>query len=133
MAITIDGNNMISGFREAIVRALDDVVDDCEVMTTDTHIVNGIKTIERGYHPVGEVVNREKLVEYIKMTVIAALNKAQKGEVAFIEGDISDVRIIGEEKLKDLSLLVDSTYRFVLHLLPMIYLPTTLLAVLPFI
>jgi putative membrane protein len=131
--ITIDGNNMIKGFREAIVRALNDVVDDCEVMTTDTHIVNGIQTIERGYHPVGEVVNREKLVKYIKMTVINALNKTRKGAVAFVEGDIRGVRIIGEEKLKDLSLLVDSTYRFVIHLLPMIYIPATLLAVLPLV
>jgi putative membrane protein len=131
--ITIDGNNMVKGLRDAIVRALDGVVDDCEVMTTDTHIVNGIQTIERGYRPVGEAVNRETLMAYIKMTVINALNKIQKGEVAFVEGKIRGVRIIGEEKLKDLSLLVDSTYRYVVHLLPMIYLPATLLAVLPLI
>lgn len=131
--ITIDGNNMIKGLREAIARALDDVVDDCEIMTTDTHIVNGIQTIERGYHPVGEAVDCEKLIGYIKRAVVNALDKAQRGEVAFVEGNIRGVRIIGEEKLKDLSLLVDSTYRFVGHLLPTIYLPAILLAALPFI
>ncbi len=55
--ITIDGNNMIRGLREHILEtAKRSGFEDAEVMTTDTHMVNGIVSAPLGYHTVGEVV-----------------------------------------------------------------------------
>ena len=67
--VVIDGNNMISGLREKILAALTSAgFDESEVFTTDTHAVSALssgRSMRRGYHPVGEVMNHEVLIRYI--------------------------------------------------------------------
>lgn len=130
--MTIDGNNMIRGFREEILKSLEDVIDDGEILTTDTHIVNAVLSIDRGYYSVGEAVDRERLISYIKEGVGRALANTSDAEVAHKNVEIQGVKILGEERLLSLSVLVNSTYEFVKKLAPRIYVPALIAASLVF-
>jgi putative membrane protein len=108
--IVIDGNNMVSGLREkilSIVRSLG--VEKGEVFTTDTHSVSAVVLGERGYHPVGEVINHEKLIKYVKEAVNAAISNLEPVKSACRQITISEVTVIGEELLEKLCLLIDKT------------------------
>ncbi|HEY9756680.1 MAG TPA: DUF2070 family protein, partial [Oculatellaceae cyanobacterium] len=106
--VVIDGNNMIPHLREKILSALTDAgFSECEVFTTDTHAVSALVTGERGYHPIGEAMNHAVLIGYL---VEAAKKAAQTLELAksgFVEFTVPKVRVIGEERIKSISLLVD--------------------------
>ena len=108
--VVIDGNNMVSGLREKIVSALQSIgVDEGEVFTTDTHAVNAVVLNKRGYHPVGDAMDHEKLVDYIKKTAVEALSSLEQVKVACRVVTVQDVKVIGEERLKTLCLLVEKT------------------------
>jgi len=49
--VLIDGNNLVVGARERIVRELEQVVNVAEVLTTDNHVVH---EVDGGTNPVGE-------------------------------------------------------------------------------
>ena len=106
--IIIDGNNMIPGLREEILGAVSSMgFDYAEVFTTDTHAVSALVTGERGYHPVGEVMDREILIGYVREVVKKAeanLEPCRAGSVRFV---VPNIRVIGKELLKSLTLLVD--------------------------
>ena len=106
--VTIDGNNMVSGLREKILGALKELdVDIGEVFTTDTHVVNGIIMTARGYHPLGEAISHEKLINYIKQAVREALSNVEYTSTAWSVGEVPNVSVIGEKQIKELSLLAD--------------------------
>jgi putative membrane protein len=131
--ITIDGNNMVSGFREEIIQALSSRFDECEVLTTDTHIVNAIGTMGRGYFAVGEAIDHERLISHIKDAASKAENSVEKAEVSFTRIQINNVRVIGEEKLTNFTVLIDQTFKLMRWMAPLIYIPTLAVAVLPFL
>jgi len=106
--ITIDGNNMISGLREKILSEIKRLgVDNGEVMTTDTHAVNAVVMNNLGYHPVGEAINHEKLIRYIKDGVKEALRNLEPAEASWCEVTIPKVKVIGERQIDNLCLIVD--------------------------
>ncbi|MEM2500133.1 MAG: DUF2070 family protein [Candidatus Bathyarchaeia archaeon] len=106
--ITIDGNNMVSGLREKILSSLRGLgISGGEVFTTDTHIVNAVVLNERGYCPVGEAIDHDKIIEYVKCSVIEALNNMEESEVAWCKVMIPRAKVIGEQQINYLSMLVD--------------------------
>jgi len=110
--VMIDGNNMVSGLREEILSFLSSLgFDDGEVFTTDTHAVSALVLSSRGYHPVGEVMDREKLLGYIREAVMKA--EAVLGEARFSYGELTvpDVKVIGAKQLESLCLLIDKALR----------------------
>lgn len=108
--IVIDGNNMVSGMREKILSDIRSVgIDTGEVFTTDTHSVNAIVLDERGYHPVGEVINYEKLLKYIKEAVTEAISDLEPAKSTSHQITVSNVTVIGEKLLKKLCFLIDKT------------------------
>jgi len=110
--VVIDGNNMVSGLREKILSALHIVgVDEGEVFTTDTHSVNAIVLNERGYHPIGEVMDQEKLITYITEATKNALRNMERVAAACRTITISNVRVIGESLLAKLCLLIDKALK----------------------
>jgi len=110
--ITIDGNNMVRGLREKILDVIKDYgINVGEVLTTDTHVVNAIVRTARGYHPIGEAVPHEELIKYIKDAVRMALDNMKPATFALRVGEVSNVRVIGEEQIKELSLLADKALR----------------------
>jgi putative membrane protein len=130
--LIIDGNNMVSGLREKVLEELSDIVSDGEIMTTDTHIVNAILPIDRGYHTVGEAVDEKKLIFYIIEGVTKALNNIDYTTTAYQIVEVLDIKSLGEEVL-NISTLVDVTYQFLKRLTPIIYIPSLAIALLSFI
>jgi putative membrane protein len=106
--VTIDGNNMISNLRGKILSTLREIGIDCgEVFTTDTHIVNGVVLTDRGYHPVGEVVDHEKIIEYTRKATLEAMKNIDEVTVAWRKVVIPKVKIVGEKQIGELGLLTD--------------------------
>jgi len=106
--IVIDGNNMVFGLRESILSAIRSIgIDEGEVFTTDTHSVNALVLNKRGYHPVGEAMNHEKLIGYIKEATLSSLSNLEPVKAACRSITIPDVKVIGEKKLETLCLLID--------------------------
>ncbi|HZY93597.1 MAG TPA: DUF2070 family protein [Candidatus Bathyarchaeia archaeon] len=82
--ITIDGNNMETGFREMIVQSLRPMdISESEVMTTDTHLVTGLVRSPLGYYPIGSHISKESLLNRIDQTVGMALSRMRPGSAGF--------------------------------------------------
>ena len=108
--VVIDGNNMISGLREKILSTLTvEGFQESEVFTTDTHAVSAVVLGERGYHPVGEAMNQETLIGYIKSAVQTAAGKLEICKAGCLSTVVPKVRVIGGECLASLTVLVDKT------------------------
>lgn len=106
--ITIDGNNMITGLREKILSNLKKIgIDNGEIFTTDTHVVNAVVLTERGYHPIGEAIDHNKIIEYVRCAVLTALKKMSPAEVAWNKILVRGVKVIGEKQINELSSLTD--------------------------
>jgi putative membrane protein len=110
--VVIDGNNMVSGLRERILSALkSEGFHECEVFTTDTHAVSAVVLGRRGYHPVGEAMDRELLIGYIKEVAKAAAANLETCNAGCLRLVVPNVRVIGEARLGSLALLVDKALR----------------------
>lgn len=108
--VTIDGNNMVSGLRERILSELGEIdIVDGEVLTTDTHAVCGIVQTARGYHPIGEVIDQSKLIDYIKQAAVNALDNLEPAAASWHTVIIPRVNVIGEKRIEDLGLVADKT------------------------
>jgi len=108
--VVIDGNNMVAGLREKILLALQSIgISEGEVFTTDTHSVNAVILGERGYHPIGEVIDHESLIKYIEEATLAAMSDLEYVKAACRSITIPDVKVIGEKLLEKLCLLIDRT------------------------
>jgi putative membrane protein len=106
--VTIDGNNMITGLRKKILDALAEIgINEGEVFTTDTHAVNAIVMDARGYHPVGESMNQDLLIEYIKRVAKSAVENLEPGEAAWATDIVPNVKVIGEQQIAAMSTLLD--------------------------
>jgi putative membrane protein len=110
--VTIDGNNMISGLREKILLALSEVgVDEGEVFTTDTHVVNAVVLNARGYHPIGEAMDEKTLINYIKQVATNALANLEPAEASWRTENVSRVRVIGEKQVEAMCTLTDKAIK----------------------
>ncbi len=110
--VTLDGNNMVSGVRAKILDALKDLgVDAGEVLTTDTHAVNGVVRNARGYHPLGEAMPLEKLIKYVESAASKALNNMKSNTVSWLTGQVPRVMVIGERQIREMVLLADKALK----------------------
>ena len=101
---------MVSELREKILSTLQSVgINEGEVFTTDTHAVNAVILSERGYHPIGEAMDHEKLIDCIKEATLAAMSNLEHAKVAARSITVPNVKVIGEKKLETLCLLTDET------------------------
>lgn len=108
----IDGNNMIPELREKILDALASLgFDESEVFTTDTHAVSALVTGRRGYHPVGEAMDQELLTSYICEAAKKAEASLEASKAGFLRFVVPKVRVIGEDRLKAITFLVDKAVK----------------------
>ncbi len=108
--VVIDGNNMVSGLREKILSALNSAgFTEAEVFTTDTHAVSAVVLGHRGYHPVGEAMNHDALIGYIKEAASTAASRMESCRAGALRLVVPKVRVIGGECLESLTFLVDKT------------------------
>lgn len=110
--VTVDGNNMVSGLREEILRALGEVgVETGEVLTSDTHAVCGVVLNRRGYHPVGAAVDHGRLIEYVRQAVSEALGDLEPVEAAYRVVTVPNVKVIGAKQIEAICLLADQAVK----------------------
>ncbi|MCD6470213.1 DUF2070 family protein [Candidatus Bathyarchaeota archaeon] len=106
--ITMDGNNMISGLREKILSELKKMgIEYGEVFTTDTHVVNAVVLSERGYHPIGEVMDHGRVIFYARKAVSKAMENVEEAVVALQRVVVPKIKVVGERQINELSLLVN--------------------------
>jgi len=106
--VTIDGNNMIIGLRKRILDALAEMgINGGEVFTTDTHAVNAVVMDARGYHPVGEAMNQDSLISYIKKAAKSAMENLEPAEAAWATDRVPNVKVIGEQQIAAMSTLLE--------------------------
>jgi len=95
--VVIDGNNMVNGLREDIIDKLP--VDEAEVMTTDTHVVNTLS----GANYVGQHMDCDLLIDTIAHLVDEAVADLEP-VVAGMESEIAtDVNVFGSHKIAKLA------------------------------
>jgi len=90
--VLIDGNNLVLGDREPIVRALLERVEVAEVLTTDNHVVH---EVDGGINPVGERYARDALAQEARATLEEATRNLEPVEVHFGEKKVFGVKILG--------------------------------------
>jgi putative membrane protein len=101
--LTIDGNNMVTGFRERILESLRDMgVSDGEIMTTDTHLVTGLARSELGYYPVGAHVSEELLIRKIKRCVQRATADLERSSAGLSEFSLR-LQVLGSDTFESIT------------------------------
>jgi putative membrane protein len=125
--ITIDGNNMIKGLREEILSTAKEAgFEDGEVMTTDTHMVNGVVSAPLGYFRVGEAVPTSILLGYIATACRNAIADLEPCEVGVASGQVA-VTTLGSKSLREVMGLVYRNSKLTAAtLFPMVILVTAL-------
>ena len=107
--IVLDGNNALPEVRSRILERLKPLkLSAAEALTTDTHIVNGVKLGGRGYHPLGEVVPAELLAERAYQAASEAISKLKPVEVKRVHLNFKGVKVMSDEFLAEAS---EKTYR----------------------
>ncbi|MFB0543271.1 MAG: DUF2070 family protein, partial [Candidatus Bathyarchaeia archaeon] len=110
--VVIDGNNIISGLREVILSALEELgVEESEVATTDTHLVNALSVSPRGYYPIGERMDWGRITGYVKEAAAQALESLEPTSFSFRRVEVGGLRIIGEGGLTYLGDVLERGFR----------------------
>ena len=120
--IIIDGNNMVPHLREKIIDSLSTIgFDESDVFTTDTHAVSALVTGRRGYHPIGEAINHDLLISYIRNVAKDATQNSEYSKAGSIQFVIPQIRVIGEERINSISLLIDKAINRAKKIAPAIF------------
>ncbi len=109
--VVIDGNNMVPGLRDEIVEAVKARgVDEAEVLTSDTHLVNGIGATTSGYFPIGMKTEGEKILGYAIDAVENALKKLKGSRARHSYTTITGLTVLGSAGLEALSHVLESGF-----------------------
>jgi putative membrane protein len=104
--LTIDGNNMHTGIREAILEDLETIgVADGEIMTTDTHLVTGLVRSTLGYYPVGAHLDVGLLKKKVRETVKRAIKSMEDSTTGLSKFSI-EVGVLGSETFQTITSFV---------------------------
>ncbi|WP_435064600.1 DUF2070 family protein [Halobaculum sp. EA56] len=98
--VLVDGNNMEPGLRGTLVDAVVDGtgVDEAEVMTTDTHVVNTVEADNQ----VGAAIDRGELAEVVVDLVADAVADAEPVE-AGMATEHAEVTVFGNDRTESLA------------------------------
>ncbi|MDD1718501.1 MAG: DUF2070 family protein, partial [Methanoregulaceae archaeon] len=94
-----DGNNVAAGVREILRDRLLALVDEAEIMTTDSHVVNTIS----GKNPVGMRVPADKILPYTEQAVRLALDDMAPAEVASSTANVERIVVFGSNRIAQLA------------------------------
>jgi putative membrane protein len=90
--VLIDGNNLMLGLRDPIVKALKRRVDAAEVLTTDNHVVH---EVDGGINPLGERIPAETLIREAGEVLDAAIADLGPVEIRFGTKEVPAVKVLG--------------------------------------
>jgi len=100
--VLVDGNNMEPGLRDALVDALVDehgfARDAVEIMTTDTHIVNTVKSENQ----VGDAIDHDALRDVVLDVTADAIADLEPVE-AGVESEHAEVTVFGNDRTETLA------------------------------
>jgi len=93
--LSVDGNNMESGFREKAIASLKSLgFDQAEIVTTDTHIVNAVSLSSKGYPPVGRL-KPEEILGNIDEAAVKARERITVVKAGFNFGEVKGLMTYG--------------------------------------
>jgi len=107
--VLFDGNNMEAGVREAIRDFLLSRVDEAEVMTTDSHVVNTV----RGRNPVGLHVPVEEIIPWVEKALSEAFSDLSPAEAAGSTAWCEGIRIFGSHRITQMASTVNTMLIFI--------------------
>jgi putative membrane protein len=106
--VLLDGNNMETGVRDEIRRRLLAHVDECEVMTTDTHVVNTVS----GKNQIGLTVPLDNFYRHIEEAVEEAIHDAVPAQVAGSTAWCHGVVVFGSQRISQIASTVNGMMGF---------------------
>jgi putative membrane protein len=107
--ILIDGNNMAEGVREILLGQILTIVDNAEVMTTDSHVVNTIT----GKNPIGMHVPPSEFLPLVMDAVREGIDDLAPSEVAGSTAHCERVVVFGSNTISQLASTVNAMLVFV--------------------
>jgi putative membrane protein len=107
--VLIDGNNMAQGVREVVLEQILNMVDNAELMTTDTHVVNTIT----GKNPVGMHVPASEFLPFVMRALQAAIDNLAPSEVAGSTAHCEHIVVFGSNRISELASTVNAMLVFV--------------------
>jgi putative membrane protein len=102
--VLLDGNNMAQGAREELLDGILRLVDEAEVMTTDSHVVNTIT----GKNPVGLNVKSGDFSVYILEAVKEAVADLSPAESAGSTANCEHIVVFGSTRITQLASTVNA-------------------------
>ncbi|MDO5843947.1 MAG: DUF2070 family protein [Methanocorpusculum sp.] len=103
--VLFDGNNVKAGVRDILRDAvLKAGVDEAEIMSTDTHVVNTLS----GMNPVGHVIGADEILPYVLKTVSEAIADLGDAKVGAATGSCENVEVFGPGRITQLTALSGS-------------------------
>nr|WP_319376038.1 DUF2070 family protein [uncultured Methanoregula sp.] len=106
--VLFDGNNMHTGVRDEIRRRLSRVVDECEVMTTDTHVVNTVS----GRNQVGLKVPLDAFYPLVEEAVKEALTDATPARTGGTTTWCHGIVVFGSQRVSQIASTVNGMMGF---------------------
>ncbi len=96
--VLIDGNNMVSGLRNYLVNNLKSILglSTLEVVTTDTHLLTGVRKSRKGYFPIGSKTGRELILQSCMESINSAMKSLSPCSVNAWTGRVDGVKVTGE-------------------------------------
>ena len=107
--VLLDGNNMAQGVRDRLLEQVGILVDDAEVMTTDSHVVNTIT----GKNPVGQNVPVSDLAPYVLEAVKEAIDDLSASEVAGNTARCDHIVVFGSTRITQFASTVNAILVFI--------------------
>ncbi|RXE56020.1 hypothetical protein ABH15_07410 [Methanoculleus taiwanensis] len=102
--VLIDGNNIATGVREELLRPILALVDDAEVMTTDTHTVNTIT----GKNPVGYAVPVPEFLPFVTRAVTEAIDDLSPARAGASTACCERIVVFGSQSVSQLASTVNT-------------------------
>ena len=127
--VLIDGNNMARGTRETLLTEILCLVDDAEIMTTDSHVVNTIT----GKNPVGMNVPVSDIIPYVTRALNAAIENLTPAEAAASTAQCDRIVVFGSNRISQLASTVNAMLVFVAPLSLAMLLLAFLLSIIAYI
>jgi putative membrane protein len=100
---------MAQGVRETLLAEVLCVVDDAEIMTTDSHVVNTIT----GKNPVGMNVTAQEFIPYVIQALNAAIENLMPAEAASSTAQCDHIVVFGSNRISQLASTVNAMLVFV--------------------
>lgn len=107
--ILFDGNNIHEGVREEIRDAMSDLVDESEIMTTDTHVVNTVS----GKNPIGHIIPVSSIIPHVRSAVLEALDDLKPAKSASATTWCEGLIIFGSHRIAQFAGTVNAMLIFI--------------------